>query len=157
MTGNYGDYWHQQPMPPFSPPGAPTGYPPPRKSRWPWIIGAVVMVVVVAVAVTIIGFVVTRSTDHRAGTVTVIYEVTGTGKAKVRYNDAHDSVSTLTGVDLPWQVEMTLPTTVMPYVSANQASAGPQLACRISSGGTTMNERKSVIGFVYCDSDPAGS
>jgi hypothetical protein len=153
MTGNYGNYWQQQPMPPFSPPGYP---PPPRKSRRPWIIGALVVavVVVVAAAASIIGLVVTRSTDHAASTVTVTYEVTGTGKAEVQYYDTHGTLSAPVSVDLPWQTQVTMPTTVMPYVSANRASAGPEIACRISSGDTTINEKKSVSRLVYCARDP---
>lgn len=152
MTGSYGNYG-QQPTPPLPP----FGYqPPPRKSRWPWIIGAIVVaVVVVVVAVlAIIGYVVSHSTDSPVSTMTVTYQVTGTGKAEVQYYDARGSMSAPITVDLPWQTQVTMPTTVMPYVSANRASAGPEIACRISSGESTINERKSVSRLVYCARDP---
>lgn len=154
MTGHFGEYWQQQP--PFPPPGVPTGYPPPRKSRWPWIIGAIVVAiaVVVVAVLAVIGYMVTGSTEHTASTVTVTYEVTGTGKAEVRYKDPNDLLSPRSTVDLPWRTQVTMPTTVMPFVSANQASAGLQMACRISSGDNVIYERKSAIGLVYCSGDP---
>lgn len=158
MTGHYENHWQQQPTPPHPPSGFPAGYPaqPPRKPRWPWIIGGIVVVLIAAAiaAVAIVMHVVTRPPDQATGTVRVVYEVTGSGKANIRYNDIHDSLVKLRSVDLPWRIEVSMQTTDMPFVSGEQA-AGPQMNCRISSAGNVLNERHSSVGLVYCDSEPS--
>ncbi|WP_066898349.1 hypothetical protein [Mycolicibacterium houstonense] len=157
MNYPHGDAgWHQMPppnMPPQGYPGQPypsqpygPGYygpfPPPKKKKaWPWVLLAIVAVIVVAVG-GVFGF---KYYDlHR--TVTYTYEVTGTGTTALishSYNGGASSGDT--EVPLPWTKTFEGERDASFHLLAN-AFWGETVTCKVSIDGTVIITKTESSG-----------
>ncbi|WNG81233.1 MmpS family transport accessory protein [Mycobacterium sp. ITM-2016-00316] len=164
MTSNDGGYYPPPGGQPWGgPQGPPPGYPahpgypqqpPPKgKSRWPWIIGAGVLVLVL---VAVLGLVVINAGgdgDEQALQRTVItYEVTGAaGSVELSYWGTEGQQPPTT-VPLPWRATVTLEGQDAYFdVSARTAEEPDgELACRVIANGKAIAEERTVGEFVGC-------
>lgn len=166
MTSNDGGYYPPPGGQPWGgPQGPPPGYPvhpgypqqpPPKgKSRWPWIIG-IVSILVVLVLVVAVGLVAVGSGgdgDEQALPRTeVTYEVTGAvGSVELVYysNSGQKHLPTAT---LPWSETVTLEGEDAFFdVSAQTVDASDhELSCRVTANGTTLVSDSTISGFVGC-------
>lgn len=145
--------WSGQYPPPNYPPygASPVPPAPPAKRRWPWIVGAIVAVIVlivggVSATVAVVGGQAERET-------TVIYEITGPpGSVDVEYWIEPGGAAMLEDVPLPWRTEVILKGD-NPYASLSASrseASNVALQCRISVEGETVFEEQSISRFVTC-------
>ncbi|MGH8903766.1 MAG: MmpS family transport accessory protein [Egibacteraceae bacterium] len=94
-------------------------------------------------------------------TATVVYEVTGSGKANVITYSADESggMAQETGVALPWRKEVTMKTgfgrIAVAHISAQNAE-GDTITCRITVDGQVVRELSSQGDYavVSCAGEP---
>ena len=185
---DYRQYGHDGPSAPYGPAGAPDPYtpgsqprtphgqrPPTRgkRHRWPWIVGILVVIFVLMAACIAAGS--TSPTSAPGGApassaeapagesvasdrATVVYEITGSGKASnVTYSaDGSASINQETNVRLPWRKEMTVEREfAITSVTAQNGGSG-EIACKIIVDGRVVKEGTSSGQFsvVSCTGEP---
>lgn len=151
-----------QPYPP-----APAPVPPKKTKKWPWIVGGVVALIVIA-SVANGGkndTSTTNTTTPAAASApvaappvaekpaapakrTVVYEVTGAGTANnITYtSDGMTSTEQVSNVPLPWSKTIELPTgeaLQMVSVLAQAGTGTPEIAAKITVDGKVIKEGKS--------------
>lgn len=141
-----------------------------RRRRWPWIVGGILVLLVLAAmcsapkttsstSPTAAGGATAPAAPASSGsTATVTYEILGSGKAStVSYSsDGAGSISQDTGAALPWRKEITVDRGfAIVNVTAQNARTG-ELTCRITVDGQVVKEAKSSgqYAVVSCTSDP---
>jgi len=146
-------------------------YPPPpagpkRRRKWPWIVGGV-LVLLLVVGIAGGGKDAAPAGSSSAGgstpavsssTATVVYEVTGSGRASsVTYNsDGGGSIAQEASVKLPWRKEISVDRGFsITTVSAQNAGSG-SITCRIIVDGEVVKENTSSgqYSIVTCTGDP---
>ncbi|NMO01846.1 hypothetical protein HH308_11550 [Gordonia sp. TBRC 11910] len=104
----------QQPYPgqPGQPyPQQPYPAPPKKRKKWPWILLALVVVILALAGgcVAIVGTAVDSVDKQSKSTTTITYQVTGDGsKASITYTASDSNISQDTAASLPWSKDVTL-------------------------------------------------
>ncbi|MEU4647400.1 MmpS family transport accessory protein [Nocardia fluminea] len=146
--------WRPQGGPPYQQGGYPQGgYPPPPKKRkvWPWVLGGTALVILIffGACLAFFGGVVNEIDKEVNSTVTVTYQVDGTGQASsITYSAGDLDVSQDTDADLPWTKDVTVDGFIKTVTLT--ASAGPdggEITCRIKVGDRVIAEQTASGPF----------
>ncbi|MFD8103429.1 MmpS family transport accessory protein [Nocardia fluminea] len=145
--------WQPQGGPPYQQGGYPQGgYPPPKKRKvWPWVLGGTALVILIffGACVAFFGGVVNEIDKEVNSTVTVTYQVDGTGQASsITYSAGDLDVSQDTDASLPWTKDVTVDGFIKTVTLT--ASAGPdggEITCRIKVGDRLIAERTASGPF----------
>lgn len=143
-----------QPQGGYPPPPPPYGYQqqqPKKRKLWPWILGAIFLVIFLGVgACTLfVGAVANEIDNETKREVTITYEVTGTGtSAAITYSGRDFNTAQETDAPLPWSRDVTidgLGKTVS--LTATNGMDDGTVTCRITADGTVLAEQTSSGPF----------
>ncbi|CDZ90785.1 MmpS family transport accessory protein [Rhodococcus ruber] len=131
----------------------PPGYyqQPPRKKKWPWIVGGIVLffLLVMGGCMAFVGGVANEIDKEANREVTVTYQVEGTGTgASVTYSGRDMNMAQETDVTLPWTKDVTidgLGKFVSLTVTNNED--GGSITCRILADDAVVSEQTSSGPF----------
>jgi hypothetical protein len=90
-------------------------------------------------------------TTSPAGMQTVVYNVTGEGRAiSVTYVDTGDVIQTEFNVELPWSKEVSLSRSALRPASVTIVNIGHNVTCSVTVAGVQARQRTGV-GITICD------
>ncbi|MEP9393130.1 MULTISPECIES: hypothetical protein [Gordonia] len=143
-------YGGGQPYPqqPYAGQGYPPPQPPKKRKIWPWILLAVVIVIIAFVGgcVALIGGAAESIDNESNRTVTVTYEVTGEGQASsVTYTTNDVNVSQDTNAALPWtkDVQISGLGKFVSLTATNDFDASGSITCTIKQGEKVISTNTS--------------
>ncbi|MFD0823852.1 MmpS family transport accessory protein, partial [Micromonospora zhanjiangensis] len=73
----------------------------------------------------------------------VVYEVTGSGRARITYFDERGTSQRLTGESLPWKKELTVRSGMASVIASGEN--GAQVSCRLLVDGQERETKKGVV------------
>lgn len=116
---------------------------PPKKKKWPWILGGILLVILLIVGgcIAVLAGVVKSVDDESKSVVDVHYEVTGTGLASsVLYTGDNMNSAQDTGVPLPWIRDVKI-SGLLKFVTltASNGAEGGTITCKITRGATVIS------------------
>jgi hypothetical protein len=124
---------------------------PTKKPVWPWVLGAIFLVIFLGVAgcVAFVGGVASNIDKETKREVNVIYGVIGSGRsAAITYSGRDFNTAQETAVSLPWNKSVTidgLGKTVS--LTATNDFDGGTITCQISANGKTIAQQTSTGPF----------
>ncbi|ALG83898.1 MmpS family transport accessory protein [Gordonia phthalatica] len=122
---------------------------PTKRKKWPWIVGAIVVVFIAIVAgcSAMVGGVANELDKQANSTATVTYRVTGDGAAMITYSDKDFNMAQDTQAALPWEKEVTLTgfgkLASLSATNDFEAAAGQKITCEILVNGQVKNTQTS--------------
>ena len=123
--------------------------PPKKRKKWPWIVGAVVIVFIAIIGgcAAMVGGVASEFDKAANSTATVTYRVTGDGAATVTYSDKDFNTAQDTQASLPWEKQVTLTgfgkLASLSATNDYDAAAGQKITCEILVNGQVKNTQTS--------------
>jgi hypothetical protein len=134
-----------------------------ERTWWlPWLLGAAVVVIGVAIVIQVFGDAEPSVQDQRRqalphSTHTVVYEVTGAGKSpEIRFvSDGSSGTDRVVGADMPWRKELSVtvgPTVGVVQVLAGNSGLSDSISCSIRVDGQLVNQQttKGEFSSVSC-------
>lgn len=132
--------------------------PPQQKKVWPWVLGAVLLVLflIVGGCVAFVGVVANEIDKEAKREVTVSYEAGGTGTASITYAGKGLDLGQESDVALPWSKDIELDGLVK-FVSLNvrTGSEGGEVTCTITANGKIIAQDQASGPFAVagCSGD----
>ncbi|MFD4179975.1 MmpS family transport accessory protein [Rhodococcus sp. NPDC058514] len=143
----------------FPPPGQypPPGYyqqqpPPAKRKKWPWILGGIVLVCILAFAgcAALLGGAANEIDKELNEVVSVTYEVTSDGPtaSSITYTSG-DSANTAqdNGASLPWSRNVTVSGLKIVSLTAQAGESATTITCTVRQGSTVISEQTSTGQF----------
>lgn len=127
--------------------------PPKKRKKWPWIVGAIVIVFIAIVAgcSALVGGVANEIDKAANSTATVTYRVTGPNSASITYSDKDFNMAQATQATLPWEQEVTLTgfgkLATLSATNDSDVSADQKITCEIVVNGAVKNTQTSTGPF----------
>lgn len=149
QPGQYPQQPYQQPFP----------QPPKKRKKWPWILLALVVVILALAGgcIAIVGSAVDSVDKQSKSTTNITYRVTGDGAtASITYTGADTNMSQDTEASLPWSKEVTLTgfVKIASLTATNdfQASASSSITCEVLVDGKVKftNTAKGPAASASC-------
>ncbi|MBC2644739.1 MULTISPECIES: MmpS family transport accessory protein [unclassified Rhodococcus (in: high G+C Gram-positive bacteria)] len=128
--------------------GYPPAQPPKKRTKWPWILLAIVVVFIAGVAgcTALVGGAINSVDEESKKEVAVTYEVTGEGQgAIVTYTSADMNMAQESGIALPWTKEVTVTGIIKTasLTASNGFEDSGTITCRILVDGAVVTENTS--------------
>ncbi len=138
-----GQPYPQQPYPQQGGGYYPPQQPPKKRKKWPWILLAIIAVIIAGVAscAALIGGAVNEIDKNSKEVVQVTYEITGDGPgASATYTTGNLDTAQETDIQIPWtkQVDITGLIKSVSLIASNHFNSRGTITCTIKRGGTVI-------------------
>lgn len=144
-------------------PHAPYYYQPPRKRPvWPWVLGAVLVVMFLGAGgcLAVVAMVGSRIDSEAQPAVNVTYEVAGSGSSvNITYTDGGYNTAQQTVTTLPWTKDVRVDGLIKTvWLTAANGPDDGTVTCKITAGGKTLAQETATGPYtvVSCIGDASG-